>query len=72
MGLFSWLFGAHDAPGLVSSELDAPDLLSPAVNPATGLPMLDESFDVMGNPYGFGDASGVSTQDDLMGFHNDW
>lgn len=40
-----------------SRHLDEWDLAFPDMNPATGLPMLDDCVDVMGNPYGFDNTS---------------
>lgn len=38
-----------------SKELDEPSIMNPThyLNPATGLPMVDNFHDIMGNPYGF-------------------
>ena len=43
------LFGSEDVE---TSENYHPLDLEPKVNPATGLPMLDEFIDVGGNPFG--------------------
>jgi hypothetical protein len=61
MRLWSWLFGdplagANPAEGSEAS-LD--------INPATGLLMVNDCVDVMGNPYGFGNPGGV--EDDTLG-----
>ncbi|NHC60096.1 hypothetical protein [Paenalcaligenes suwonensis] len=38
-----------------SKELDEPSIMNPIhhINPATGLPMVDNFHDILGNPYGF-------------------
>jgi hypothetical protein len=72
VGLLSWLFGHDDLVNAPSGDIDTPDLPSPGVNPATGLPMLDDLVDVMGNPYGLGEPGGVPMVDDHMGCHSDW
>jgi hypothetical protein len=55
MGLWSWLFGG------AACEADRDDFKMAAldVNPATGLPMMDDVVDVMGNPYGLGNPGGM-------------
>jgi hypothetical protein len=72
MGLLSWLFGHDEGVEPASCDWDAPDMSSPVVNPATGLMMIDDVFNVMGNPYGLGEPGGLLAQDDHMGFLDDW
>jgi hypothetical protein len=73
MGLLSWLFGQHRADDPSFGELSPFERALPDVNPATGLPMMDEVFDVMGNPYGFGEPGGVAREDDAwLGFADEW
>jgi hypothetical protein len=54
MGMLSWLFGGAD------DAVDGAGVAPPDINPATGLPMLDDGVDVMGNPYGFGNPGGIT------------
>jgi hypothetical protein len=62
MGMLSWLFGGAD------DTAEGAGVAPPAINPATGLPMLDGGVDVMGNPYGFGNPGGmIDTHDDQGG-----
>ena len=45
MSLFDWFFGSSPSEPFSSDPV-------PAVNPANGLPMLNDSIDIMGNPFG--------------------
>ena len=59
MGLFNWFFDLFDNSDDINS-----DSTNLGVNPATGLPMMDDSMiDVGGNPYGtdLNDDSATST-----------
>jgi hypothetical protein len=62
MGIWNWLFPEPDG----DVEHDHETTATPAVNPATGLPMMGEHLDVMGNPYGFGNPGGAIGTDDHM------
>mgnify|MGYP003466649294 CR=1 FL=1 len=72
MGILSWLFGHQAIEDPMSGELHSIAMPAPDVNPATGLPMMDETFDVMGNAYGLGEPGGVAVDDGLSpGFGDD-
>ena len=57
MSIWSWLFSQS------GGSSTSPEVAGPAINPATGLPMLgDAGFDVAGNAFGCG-----STMSDMPG-----
>lgn len=59
MSLYKWLFGeSHDANG----ETFAPES-PPLINPANGLPMLDDCIDIAGNQFGFDGSDQAVDQD---------
>lgn len=71
MNLFNtienWLFGQHNQQSNVSND----------VNPANGLPMINDSVDIKGNPYATdfnNDHSGFSSSHDdfFKNDHNDF
>ena len=65
MNLMSWLFGIPSEGVACTSEATPAAM----VNPANGLPMLDDCIDVAGNPYGM-DASDIGPVHDDMA--SDW
>lgn len=67
MNLLAWLFGSP-FDGLRGAA-SATSALS--VNPASGLPMAGDSFDVAGNPYGT-DSNGICGIDDTSASDWDW
>lgn len=76
MNLFNHVFGWFSS----ANDDDLPDtncLLSPDINPATGLPMLDEGLggvDVGGSPFGFDihEDSGPGVDMDFGTNDSDW
>ena len=66
-------WSSHDLGG--SSSLDYNRIRMPAVNPATGLPMVGDEggVDVAGNPYGFDNSQWHSSSDHGIDdrFHSD-
>lgn len=69
MSLWRFLFG-YDDP----DEPTTPMPSGPEVNPATGLPMIDDigSIDVAGNPYGVDLHSGDFSGPEIGGCDSDW
>lgn len=60
MGLFGWLFGSNEAAGSSVPEVSVPD-----INPANGLPMVENTHvDVAGNIYGTDSSFGDVGMDD--------
>lgn len=73
MGLLAWLFARSVTSGSTLEGVPAAERASPDINPATGLPMLDDVVDVMGNPYGLGELGSISHADDFSaGVSGDW
>ena len=77
MGLFTWFSSIFNTESVNWSAPAQND--PPSINPANGMPMANESIDVMGNPFGtdlnhmndFTDPIDISSSDPCGGFSDD-